>query len=96
MRQPVTHRLLRPLFLAFACVAVCGCAAMQDVRALDHPVEQGAVPTVLGAQGALSKKSSRALLASRWKNSYLDTTALAAVEELATANPPQNGSTSRR
>ena len=87
MRQPVTHRLLRPLFLAFACVAVCGCAAMQDVRALDHPVEQGAVPTVLGAQGALSKKSSRALLASRWKNSYLDTTALAAVEELATGKP---------
>ena len=87
MRQPVTLRLLRLLFMAFACVAVSGCSALQDVRYLDYLAEPGMVPTVVGAQGALSKKSSRALLASRWKNTYLDTKALAAVEELATGRP---------
>ena len=87
MRQPVTLRLLRLLFMAFACVAVSGCSALQDVRYLDYLAEPGMVPTVVGAQGALSKKSSKALLASRWKNSYLDTKALAAVEELATGRP---------
>ena len=87
MRQPLTRRLLRLTFVAFACLAGYGCAALQDVHYLEHPVEQGTVPTVIGAQGAMSKKSSRALLVSRWKNSYLDTTALAAVEELATGKP---------
>jgi len=83
----MTRRLLRPTLIAFTCVVACGCAAMPDVPYRDHAVKQGTVPTVVGAQGELSKKSSRALLASRWKNSYLDTTALAALEELATGKP---------
>lgn len=87
MFHALIRRLLRMTFMAFACVATYGCAALQEVRYLDRPVERGMVPTVVGAQGALSKNSSRALLASRWKNSYLDTTALAAVEELATGKP---------
>lgn len=73
--------------MALACVVVCGCSALQDVRYLNHPADPGRVPTVVGAQGALSQKSSRALLASRWKNTYLDTKALAVVEELATGRP---------
>jgi cardiolipin synthase len=73
--------------MAVVSVMVCGCAALQDVRYLDHGVEQGVVPTVVNAQGALGKKSGKALLTSRWKISYLDPTALAAVEELATGKP---------
>lgn len=75
------------MFMAFACVVACGCSALQDVRYLDRVATPGMVPTVVGAQGALSKKSSKALLVSRWKNSYLDAKALAAVEELATGKP---------
>lgn len=87
MCPALVRRLLRLTLMAFASLAFCGCAALQEVRYLDHPVEPGTVPTVVGAKGALSRKSSQALLASRWKNSYLDATALAAVEELATGRP---------
>lgn len=87
MCHALVRRLFRLSLMAFAGVALCGCAALQEVRYLDHRAEPGVVPTVMGAQGALSKKSSRALLASRWKNSYADATALAAVEELATGKP---------
>lgn len=81
------HRLLRVACLACACGAIWGCAALQEVRYLPVSAERGAVPTVVGAHGALSKSSSRTLLTSRWKNSYLDTTALAALEEAATGKP---------
>jgi len=87
MRQTVTRRLLRLLSMALACLAFCGCAALQEVRYLDRPVQPGMVPAVVGAQGALSPKNSKALLARRWKNSYADATALASVEELATGRP---------
>jgi len=85
--QSVTRRLLRLSFMAFTGLALCGCAALQEVRYLDHRAQPGVVPTVVGAQGALSEKSSRALLARRWKNSYADAQALATVEELATGRP---------
>jgi cardiolipin synthase len=60
---------------------------LQEVRYLPGSAGQATVPTVVGSQGTLSKETSRTLLARRWKNSYLDTKALAAVEELATGNP---------
>lgn len=87
MPPPLQHQLLRLLSGAFACAVLCGCAALQDVRYLDHPAQPGMVPAVVGAHGALSKRSSKSLLTSRWKNSYLDATALAVVEELATGRP---------
>jgi len=73
--------------MAFTGVALCGCAALQEVRYLDHRAQPGVVPTVVGAQGTLSKSNSKALLARRWKNSYADAQALATVEELATGRP---------
>lgn len=82
-----TNKNVRLTCMACACTLVCACAPLQEVRYLDHTVDRGVVPTVVGAQGALSKKNTSALLASRWKNSYLDTKALAAVEELATGKP---------
>ncbi len=87
MCQPVSRRLIRLFLMAFVCAAVSACSTLQDVRYLDHPAQQGMVPAVVGAQGALSRNNSRALLNSRWKSSYLDAKALAAVEELATGRP---------
>lgn len=78
------RKLLRLTSMACAWAAIGGCAALPEVRYLPRPVEQ---PTVVGSHGTLSKETSRTLLANRWKNSYLDTKALAAVEELATGRP---------
>lgn len=73
--------------VALACVAICGCAALQEVQYLSDSVVQRTAPTVVGSHGELSKRRSRTLLAERWKNSYQDTKALAVIEELATGQP---------
>jgi cardiolipin synthase len=80
--------LLRRLFLVTV-LGLCGtgCAVLQDVGYLNDPMLEFVGPTVSNAQGLLSKKSTHALLVSRWKNTYADTSALASLEEIATSNP---------
>ena len=69
---------------------VSACAALPDVSGLG--ANTGSVilvqnPTVVGAKGEISSKSTRSLLSQRWKNSYADTKALAQLEETATSKP---------
>lgn len=64
-----------------------GCASFQDVDHLQDPLLRVVDPTVTNAHGALSPTARNSVLARRWKSSYLDTKALAALEELATNRP---------
>lgn len=63
------------------------CAALPEVRYLSSALTAPANPTVTNAQGTLSTKKSKSLLASRWRNSHVDIAALAALEEAATGSP---------
>lgn len=63
------------------------CAVLPDVRYLDSSLVPPANPSVSNAQGPLSTKKAKSLLARRWKNSHVDVVALAALEEAATGSP---------
>ncbi|MCX7171040.1 MAG: cardiolipin synthase [Proteobacteria bacterium] len=63
------------------------CAALPEVRYLNHSLVAPASPTVSNAQGTLSTKKSASLLARRWRNSHVAVEALAALEEAATGSP---------
>ncbi len=63
------------------------CSPFQEVGHLKDPLLLVVDPTVTNGQGTLSPRASNSVLASRWKNSYVDTKALAALEELATSRP---------
>jgi len=73
--------------VVLACIACGGCTALPEVRYLREPAPPGALPTVTGAHGAMAQSPSRALMARRWKNSYVDAKALALLEEAATGSP---------
>lgn len=92
-RRPLISRFS----VALACIACGGCTALPDVHRPREPAPARtsagasapaeALPTVTGAQGAMARSSSRALMTRRWKNSYVDAKALALLEEAATGNP---------
>jgi len=63
------------------------CATLPEVRYLNSSLVAPANPTVTDAQGTLSTKKSKSLLARRWRNSHVDVAALAALEEAATGSP---------
>jgi len=63
------------------------CTALPEVRYLNSSLVAPANPTVTNAQGTLSAKKSKSLLAKRWRNSHSDVAALAALEEAATGSP---------
>jgi cardiolipin synthase len=78
--------------LRLASVLVLGwmlsdCTSLPEVRYVVDPSLELIDPTVRSAQGVFGKKASHSLLASRWKNSYTDTKALALLEEAATSTP---------
>lgn len=78
---------LRMGALVLASLLAPGCAVLQDVNYLDRALLQADGPTVTNAQGTLSKNAGKKLLAGRWKSSYGDAKAMAALEELATGRP---------
>jgi cardiolipin synthase len=80
-------RILRLSLAACTSVLFSACAALPDVNYLKDPLPQASMPTVTSAQGTMSRQSSHALLAKRWKKSYVDGKALAQLEELATGRP---------
>ena len=63
------------------------CATLPEVRYLSSALAVPANPTVTNAQGTLSARKSKSLLAGRWRNSHVDVAALAALEEAATGSP---------
>ena len=82
------------LYWTVGCLSMLGiglltsaCAALPEVRYLSSALAVPANPTVTNAQGTLSAKKSKSLLAGRWRNSHVDVTALAALEEAATGSP---------
>ena len=78
---------LRFALWACLCMALGACSTYDDVSYLKDPLLERVQPTVTNAQGALSLKASNTLLRSRWKNSFVDAKALAALEEVATKKP---------
>jgi cardiolipin synthase len=81
-----TGRLLLPLLLGLSSLGAC--STLQDVSYLENPLLPGTLQTtVTGAQGPLSKKATQSMLLRHWKNSYADTQAVAALEEMATSKP---------
>ncbi len=70
-----------------ACMAASACTVLPEVRDVHNPVPSGTLPTVTGTHGAMARSASRALMARRWKNSYVDAKALAVLEEAATGSP---------
>jgi len=63
------------------------CASLPNVTAISDKLEPSAVPSVNGANGALSDSRAKALLSKRWKKASLDQQAQAALEEAATGVP---------
>ena len=89
--MPHTHALttstLRGLLLLALLSSLSACSTLQDASHLDDAAPDQPTPTVTGAQGTLSPQATRSLLLRHWKNSFVDTQALAALEELATSQP---------
>jgi cardiolipin synthase len=79
-------RLLKGLLL-LTILFLSGCASLREVSTQDFPLQSSSSPTVRNASGTLSTPRVQSLLARNWKNSYADTQAIAAVEELATKQP---------
>ncbi len=80
-------RLLRLACMAALGLCFAACASLPDVSYLKAVAPPASGPTITGSSGTLSKKTSTALLPKRWKNSHIDVSALAALEELATGRP---------
>lgn len=78
------NRIIRFIGVFGFCLLISSCAALPEVRYLST---SPATPTVTNAQGPLSARKSRSLLASRWRNSHTEVAALAALEEAATGTP---------
>jgi cardiolipin synthase len=84
--KPARMRLLLPAFLM--CWGLLGaCASLPNVTAIGDKLEPAPVPSVNGANGALSDSRAKALLAKRWPKATLDLQAQAALEEAATGVP---------
>ena len=81
------HGIIRFISLIGIGLLVSACAALPEVRYLNHSLTAPANPTVTNAQGTLSAKKTNSLLARRWRNSHVDVAALAALEEAATGSP---------
>lgn len=84
------RRVCLGLLVAMVMCVASACAALPDVSGLGSsgtPSGPAQSPTVVGAKGEISAKSSRSLLSQRWKNSYADTKVLAQLEEIATTKP---------
>ncbi|MFA7281456.1 MAG: cardiolipin synthase [Sterolibacterium sp.] len=85
--MPCLFRIIRHAGLIGIGLLLAACAALPEVRDLKHSLAAPAQPTVTNAQGTLSAKKRNSLLARRWRNSYADMAALAALEEAATGSP---------
>lgn len=81
------NRIIRFVSLAVIALLLTACAALPEVRYLRSSLVAPDTPTVTGAQGALSAKGSKSLLAKRWRNSHVDIATLSALEEAATGSP---------
>ncbi|NVO04677.1 MAG: cardiolipin synthase [Rhodoferax sp.] len=79
--------MLQRLLLLGLALGLAACGTLRDVADPDDPQWDKAGPTVTGAHGALSPRAAHSLLLRHWKNSFADTQALAATEELATSQP---------
>ena len=74
--------------MLLGCCALTACSTLQDVSYLDDPrLRDPLQSSITGTHGALSTQAAHSLLLQRWKNSYADTQALAALEQLATSKP---------
>jgi cardiolipin synthase len=81
------HGLALTGSLLVAGTLLAGCASLREVSTQDFPLPADSSPTVQGATGTLSAPRTQSLLMRKWKNSFADTQAMAAVEELATSQP---------
>ena len=86
-----TLALAATVGLSLATLGLSACASLQDVT-LEPPAAQPAAlaastPTVATAKGELPAPVARAVMARRWGENYLETGALAALEEQATNRP---------
>jgi cardiolipin synthase len=75
------------LALVFSCFALTSCASLPDVRNLAQSLQPNSSPTVTNDKGNLSEKRAESLLSKRLRNSKIDITTLAALEEAATGSP---------
>ncbi|MEN3364761.1 MAG: cardiolipin synthase [Burkholderiales bacterium] len=81
------NRIIRFVGVLAIGFLVTACATLPEVRYLNSALIAPANPTVTNAHGTLSTKKSKSLLASRWRNSNVASSTLAALEEAATGSP---------
>lgn len=86
-RWNISRWIARCIGLIGPVILTTACASLPEVRPQTVSPSVPANPTVTNAQGALSQKASRSLLASRWHNSHTNVAALASIEEEATGSP---------
>ena len=73
--------------VALSALMLAGCGSLRGEGFLDEPLPPGNVPTIVTPRGALSTPAATAVMSKRWGSSYLDASALAALEEQATNKP---------
>jgi cardiolipin synthase len=70
-----------------ACLSFSGCARLPDLNYLKTPIIAPETPHVVTAQGTLSDKDAKSVLAKRLSHSQVDASLLAGLEEAATGRP---------
>lgn len=86
--------LLRALGLLVVWLPLVACTGLRDMGHLGDMGDMepaAADPSVSNGAGPMGAKAGKSLLASRWKNSYVDVAAMAVMEEAATKRPLISG-----
>lgn len=93
VREVRFDRIVHFVFLIGIGLLGSACAALPEVRYLNSSLVAPANPTVTNEKGTLSARKTNSLLVKRWRNSHVDISALAALEEAVTGAPLVAGNT---
>ncbi len=78
-------------WVLMSCLFLSACASLPEMQKTPRAIDTTEKPTVTNAQGTLTHKSSNILLDKRWRNSKVNVSKMATLEEAATGSPLISG-----